>query len=79
MKSKSSCNNNADKQCAPGCLISLSGGDASFDALAQGYQTAGTFFASQDAMTYFGILYVRALASMFFMSAVNTVLCHTIV
>ena len=48
--------------CAPGCLISLSGGDASFDALAQGYQTAGTFFASQDAMTYFGTLYVRALA-----------------
>lgn len=49
--------------CAPGCLISLAGGAASFDALGQGYRSPGAFYASPDGTTYFGTLYVRAPAS----------------
>ncbi len=47
--------------CAPGCLFSVSGGGASVDAAALGYYpTSDGFYSSQDAMTYYGTLYVRA-------------------
>jgi hypothetical protein len=62
--------------CAPGCLLSLSGGGASFNPAAAGYMPGVSinFYPSAEGMTYYGTIYVSS--STHFLAHMLLCFCH---